>query len=306
MPLFDLSGVLNIQKSYLDTVLQGNVSSNEDVQRQMTAMQGNLNSLYTSLLSANLSTSAALDHQSDMINIVTNENDRLIAKQNAVNDALNSKKRMIALNDSYRKQQQQYVYILIILTIAGLIYIAASTYLPGTVGTIIAILDFTVAILLIGQIVYTIYSRDTLDFDKLYQGGRPAASDIGGNASTAKVGSILSLSAGGDVCVGPACCDARSVYDYTNNKCVPRCEQPKNLLLNGACTIATTDVHCRDNGVDPHKKMYGNLTAGNATCGPEQSPFMIGGFTTLAQSTSSYNGALPFSPDEYTQYSRVR
>ena len=268
-------------------------------------MQDKLDSLYTRLLSANLSTSAALDHQSDMINIVKNENDRLIAKQNAVNDALNSKKRMIALNDSYRKQQQQYVYILIILTIAGLIYIAASTYLPGTVGTIIAILDFTVAILLIGQIVYTIYSRDTLDFDKLYQGGRPAASDIGGNASTAKVGSILSLSAGGDVCVGPACCDATSVYDYTNNKCVDTCGTNK-VLFNGVCTTTTSTGYCSTNGGDTNKNMYGNLTAGNATCGPVQSPLMIGGFTTLAQSSSSYNGALPFSPDEYTQYSRVR
>jgi hypothetical protein len=167
----------------------------------------------------------------DVSGIVTNENARLVAKEDNINQAYENQKRMILLNQSYGQRMQQYTFISIVLVITFAI-IGLLLYLQKEFPAIPSNVYDVIMILLIGGVgiyVYNLYNsilaRDKLDFsklspdspniisaDELQKMKDKAVAD--GKISSAIVDPSLS-----GTCVGQACCPTGKTYDTTTNKC---------------------------------------------------------------------------------------
>ena len=89
--------------------------------------------LYNGLNSTTLNTNDVLIKQTEMINIVNNEQRRLNEKKQSVDNALEGQKRLITLNNSYRLRYADYTKMIIIITILLSIFILVSLakkYIP--------------------------------------------------------------------------------------------------------------------------------------------------------------------------------
>ena len=121
MSYTDLSGVFYVQQQYLTDLSA--LSAGTDVSNDVSTVQSQLNDAYGKYGAANISSTAVLDHQSQMNTIIQAENDRLNEKKKNVDDALFAQQRVIAFNDSYRKKYRSQIDILIIVVIALLLYL---------------------------------------------------------------------------------------------------------------------------------------------------------------------------------------
>jgi hypothetical protein len=93
--------------------------------------------LYNGLNSTTLNTNDVLIKQTEMINIVNNEQRRLNEKKQSVDNALEGQKRLITLNNSYRLRYAEYTKMIIIITILLSIFILVSLakkYIPFLVN----------------------------------------------------------------------------------------------------------------------------------------------------------------------------
>ena len=118
----DLSGLFFIQQQYLAdlSALSGGGTS---VAGYLTDLASKLNTTYNNFPIASASANYTLDHQSDMKNIIDEENRRLLEKQQSVDNAIFGQKRMADFNNSYT---QKYLYqskIIIAIIIAVLLYL---------------------------------------------------------------------------------------------------------------------------------------------------------------------------------------
>jgi len=227
VPFFDLSGAFQAQKNYVKN-LPNRPDTDTTVKTSLTNVQTNLDNLYSDFLQASGTSSAVLDHQTQMDNIVTTEYDRLVKKKALVDDAVEGQKRMVKLNDSYRKKYSYYVKI-ILLVIGFLIIIIGinlfSKAFPAIPSYVFDILYFFLVVTLIFTI-YFIYLdiiwRDNMNFDELTFNPPPTtdpAAIAAAQRQASKMGDLLgSINIVG--CVGNNCCDpATSIWDSGNSVC---------------------------------------------------------------------------------------
>jgi hypothetical protein len=221
----DLSGLFFIQQQYLSdlSALSGGGTS---VAGYLTDLASNLNSAYNNFPIASASANYTLDHQSDMKNIVDEEQKRLLAKQQSVDNAIFGQNRMADFNNSYT---QKYLYqskIIIAIIIAVLLYLVLlilnrAISLPSALINIIFIVIFLVTTIYIITITYEINRRYNMDFNKLKLNPPPIknTSTIGGNTQS----SSLSFSLGNlGVCIGESCCNDGTglmSWDSKTNTC---------------------------------------------------------------------------------------
>ena len=167
-----------------------------------------------------------LDHQQNMTRILSNEQHRLQMKKTNIDAAFDGKKRMIYLNESYRKRHAAYTKITITIVVALLLYVGIYwlnqmfPVLPSSVVDILTILIFSIAIIYIAITYNRILLRDRMNFDEL---DLPPPPDKG-NADVA--GTHVNYDGNGwydgistSICMNGACCADGTTW--TNGKCIP-------------------------------------------------------------------------------------
>lgn len=171
---------------------------------------------------------AVLAKQHAMQEIIKNENIRLNKKQESINDAITSKKRMIHLNNNFIERKTQYQKMLIAIIIGLAIYFilyVIDRYLP--IPDAIFFLILFITFIGIGIYCFNIYliiiNRDRMDFDKLYiippvtissTQSQDASNGQLSNGSMDLLGN-LNLS-----CLGSACCSSGTTWDISAQLCI--------------------------------------------------------------------------------------
>jgi hypothetical protein len=264
------TNTLELQKQYLSQLRTNDGSI--DPSTPVGTLSTNLDRLKTAYVTAGGSDSTILTKQSDVLELVNTENDRLNAKKTTIDQALDGQKRLISLNDSYRLKYTEYIKMLIIIIVALVIWailskLSAIGILPDALYAILLIILVTLAVLLCYYIYLDILSRNKMNFNEL---NIPPPKKLTpdeikqSQEAAAKSGNLLGT-INFDGCVGSECCSDGSKWDAGNSVCIG------NTLEFGRSTT-------------------------------------FSGFSTL---TVSYNNGeiLPpvsaNSPDEFTQYSRV-
>ena len=238
----DLNGLVTLQKEYLK-ILE-NKPNDPELTTKIAQLQTELESAYTSLETANVSSNNVLTHQEDVADIVDTEKDRLLIKKQSIDNALVGKKRAIELNDSYQKKQAEYNKIkfawVIALAISVILVISKKTFvfLPSF------IFDLFTILVLLGASIYTISilvevsRREKINFNKLDLPD-PAARTAAELQAAAKA---ASKEEGGDLlggmnlygCVGSYCCSPGTKWDNDITKCVHDDEYDPNKIQDEA------------------------------------------------------------------------
>jgi hypothetical protein len=186
-----------------------------------------INSLYTGLSNANLP--GVYEHQQEIKEMIQAESDRLDTKKKHVDNALDSQKRLISLNESARERYSAYTQIIVTIVVTLLIVVAllflgkAFPFIPSFLIDILIALTVLVGGF-IGYFMYVaIRQRNNIDYSRL-QIDPPVTmtpAQIQENANKqAKLGDLLgSINVGG--CIGAACCDVGTHWDEGNSICKP-------------------------------------------------------------------------------------
>ena len=287
---FDLSGLLYIQKSVVDNSGYGGVG----VGAQYSSIQSQLNSINNAYATYRSNTQGLLSQQNILNGILDKENTRLTDKKRLVDDELAGRKRIVDLNESYRKKQAQYVYIIIVLILALLLYIMIvkiKTFIPVVPDSVIDLLTFflgALTCLYLYVLFKDIYSRDNMNYDQLNLAAPITATDeetLQKRRSAALKGDLLGSVANPNTCVGESCCvNGHTVYEPGIGKCIGICGD--GLFYD------TSNNEC--SGYDENYKVCGKaIILKDQTCFIEKA-----GFTTL-------ESANPYEPSEYVNYSKI-
>ena len=183
--------------------------------------------LATDLSNSNIG-SAVLAKQYDMQKIVIDENTRLNKKQESINDAITSKKRMIQLNNNFIERKAQYQKMLIAIIIGLAIYFVLyviDRYLP--IPDAIFFLILIITFIGIGIYCFNIYliiiNRDQMDFNKLNIAPPVTISSTQSqDASNAQLsnGNMDLLGSLQLSCLGSSCCSAQTKWDVSAQLCI--------------------------------------------------------------------------------------
>jgi uncharacterized membrane protein (DUF485 family) len=271
-----------------------------------------------------------IGRESEIKTITDRELSRLNAKKIEVDDAYNTNKRFVDLNDSYRKKQSQYNYLMFVV-ISFFVVMIIMMQIQKAVPAIGGLLTFIIVILGIVvfgyglYIIYDIYRRDPNDFEKINYAPPPGVDEVvidpaTGKASTVSKGLInpetgkkydpstsASMSRKTGLSAGQDACFKDQNYDYYSGKCLPQCatnakfrnmtgyidSNTKKLDYKQIDTIASThNDYCIDVCPATTKTCGKFCIPKEYTCGAASESF-----TTLGNSVS------PNSPNEFSNYS---
>ena len=301
---FDLSGILYVQREQVGNLAISGIGGNS-----INNIQDYLNGLNRTYNSKVYSSQGLLTGQTTLNKILTTENNRLADKKDKIDDEIAGRKRIVDLNESYRKKQAQYVYIIIILIFALLLYIMIikiKTFIPLIPDYVIDLLTFflgALTCLYLYVLVKDIYSRDNMNYDQLKLSAPSTVTDeetLQKQKSAALVGDLIGSVANPNTCVGESCCVANvTKFEPGIGKCIKICPDSTgtaNTLYDtssNSCKSATIDI-------SNYKR------CGNAIIPKGQ--ICLEGFTTLGSSSYSYTNsytANPYSPSEFVNYSTI-
>ena len=116
--LFDLKTFIELQKQYsndLAGIASSSTSSNEADTRAINELGTKLSELDNALNESNVDTNKLLLQQQVVNNILKTEDDRLDHKRANIDNAIDGQKRLMQLNDSYRKRYSAYIRLLLIV-----------------------------------------------------------------------------------------------------------------------------------------------------------------------------------------------
>jgi len=224
MSYTDLSGLFQIQKNYLT----GINTNDPDLANKVKTIQQNLDNLNKSFASANISSSNILERQADISNIIQTELGRLNMKKQNIDAALDGKKRIVLLNESYRQRYIQYtkMIIIIVLTIfAFLLIVFAGRYftiIPTVLINILCIIIIAIGLINCYIIYGVITSRDQLNFNELNLPSPVLLTPEQLAQQRKKQGQQGNLLDSIDLnyCIGNNCCSEGTVWDSSNGVCV--------------------------------------------------------------------------------------
>jgi hypothetical protein len=197
--------------TYLSTISAGNLRTSAGV----NYVNGNLDKILNG-------SNAALSQQYDMQDIVSNETQRLSAKQQQIDNALTGKNRMIALNENYREKYARYnwIMIVVVITLALLVFLIMIQryfiFIPS------AIIDLLIAVLLASSGVYIVWvvvdisNRDNMNFSELNLTAPP----LDGNAITGNAILNTGMNLNLNTCLGSACCATMEDWNPEIGQCV--------------------------------------------------------------------------------------
>jgi hypothetical protein len=220
---FDLPGLINIQSNYLTDLSKNYYNNAIDVAVDVNPLQKNLIDVSNSYALADQSSTAILTDQSNVMQIINSEQDRLNQKQELIKQMEQENKRKVLLNDTYRKKKVQYSKIMIVIIIALLIIIAITFIskifpIPEGFLSFLYILDIAIALIVCFNLYTDITMRDYINYDEIYI--PPPTIDGSGNVigNNKDVPSLWSSMQFG--CYEAACCADGTVYDDKLKMCV--------------------------------------------------------------------------------------
>lgn len=146
----------------------------------------------------------ALTKQTNIMDMVKSENQRLTNKKNTIDQAVENQKRIIYFNDNSRKVSSAWLRIIITITIAlGALFlirvISHHGFLPDMLFNVLAVAIISICILVVFNYYKGIRARDNYNFDELRL-NRPQMSDP--NKDSTPSSSISPAS----TCIGSQCC----------------------------------------------------------------------------------------------------
>jgi len=221
-PNIDLNGALNIQKDYL-------VNLKGQSQDPLSApiidnIQKNLQSLYGDYTNSNKTTDGILTQQSNVLNIVNMENQRLQDKKDSVDKILTGKKRAADLNNSARLRQNAYTNLLIIFIITlglfiGIIILSRTfPFIPQSIFDILSIIVISIGIFTGMYLFLDIQTRSKINYDELDLPGINKPVEGNTVATSTDTGNLLDL-ININGCMGSDCCGPNTTWDEGNSRC---------------------------------------------------------------------------------------
>jgi len=171
----------------------------------------------------------------DITQIINNESARMSIQKQAVDAELETQKKVIQYNESYRRRFQVYTEIVVYVIIGLCIYLALIfmaqmlPFIPAFVFDIATAITFVVIAILSYKKWGIIAERSKLNFDELDLAPMPAPAtqtDIATATEKAvEAGDLLALAKIKGSCVGEECCDGiYTKWDSNTGKCVNKNE----------------------------------------------------------------------------------
>jgi uncharacterized protein YaaQ len=218
----DIATLVNIQSTYLKSLIAQDTTNSNAIRDLNTS----LNNTNTKL--AHGEGTAILTKYNTINKIIDDEKTRLDTKQTSIEDAANSKKRVIALNTNYMERTQIYTNMIIawvigIVTYFILTFIQNFLPIPDVIISTILIIVFSIIIIFCLNQYLLLTSRNKMDFNnievqppKIYSTDEKTQKSKDANMS----GNLFdSLNLG--ICNGPTCCGSDTTWDINSQSCVP-------------------------------------------------------------------------------------
>jgi hypothetical protein len=234
----NFSGYLDLQEQHLLDLGVGSKLTSGDAATAVDNISNKLNQAKTAYNEANLTSRSILTHQDDVTKLVLDEKTRLEEKKKSIDDALESQKRMIQLNESYRQRYRMYLKIVITILIVTVLFILIKVFsgrllfVPGPVWDLILIAIFSIAGFYVYFTIIDMRRRDQMNFNKLFF-TPPAPEDAKDQPSFTEVQkdgkeTLYDFITGANApCIGgggnglPDCCSAAGLTWSTDlNQCV--------------------------------------------------------------------------------------
>ena len=159
--------------------------------------------------------------------IFIKEKERLDAKAQEIATASTGQKRVIQLNESYRKRTAAYTKAVVAIVMALAVVVILKVVqgyipIPEVVLTLVYILLLSLSILYAAYVVLEVINRDKTNYDRLDVPPPviPTEYDNERNKNAAAgMGDLLGTLPG--MCIGDNCCAPGTVYDSDEGKCCP-------------------------------------------------------------------------------------
>jgi hypothetical protein len=222
---FDLSSIFKIQSDQVVDLSNSypDVDNASNIVSKVNDLQSQIKYLSSEYDYANSTSSAVLTQQKNMIDIVNTEKQRLLDKQDIINQAQAEQERKALLNTTYRKKYTQYskIVIVLILILVGVILITLAsryfTIFPESVYTFLMVCVISVGIIYIILLYSDLSWRDNINYDEIYI--PPPKLDASGNLIGAK-NSTPSMWGLFNTCNGSACCSPGTKWDANLRLCI--------------------------------------------------------------------------------------
>jgi len=220
----DLSSLLDIEKNYVQSI--GVVTPTAQSVKVQPIID-DLIATNTAFENANATTNDILDHQSEMQNILDNEQTRLSQKKQSIEDAITTQQRMIELNDSYQKRYAFFNKI-VIITIMVLILLLAVSFLskyfpivPDFIISALYVIIISIAIIIIVIYFRDFYNRTNMDFDKIIINNDSKNLSVASSPPTIStpMAGLYDFANQMNICIGPQCCSNGTMWDSKNAIC---------------------------------------------------------------------------------------
>lgn len=269
-------------------------------------IQSGLNNLWTNANNSASIATSSLNHQADMQNIIDQENQRLQAKKQQIGSAVANTQRTIALNESYRKRQVQFIYILLLLILGLLIYLFLRNiemffpFIPSFIVDFLTILAMSIIFIYIAFLLRDISLRSNTNFDELNL--PPPVINTAENAEAQRnaamnIGDVLGAIGYGNSCIGESCCDTTvSEWNMGTMKCVKKCTNADEAAYKGTCYKSGASITDGSSTLTTGTDL---VMCGKAWIPQGQRCFVSENFEPMT------NGPQPHAASEVNLYSRV-
>jgi hypothetical protein len=172
----------------------------------ITNMNNQLSNIYTNLTGLQGSQINALTKQTNVMEIVEKENERLSSKEHTIDQAVENQNRIIYFNDNSRKITAAYLKILITITITlGMIFLVRVIYfhfgssLPDMLFNVLMVVIISLGLIVCYNFYNTIRLRTIYDFDELNLAAPPTSDPTATTSPDSDFGSLVG-------CIGSQCC----------------------------------------------------------------------------------------------------
>lgn len=233
----DLSGLLYIQKDYLYD-LSAIATNEQPVGGYIQDLQSHLGRLYNDFSVASITSQNVVNNQAKINSIVQTEEARLLAKKQEIDSRMDSQNRLIELNDSYRKKQEAYLYIIFVI-ICSLILVIICLKLrqiipyPMIAEVFIVLIVFFTCIHVITKL-WEIFARDRMNYDNIL-----LSPPIEADKAKIPTDTETDLSFGGLPCTQQTCCAENTTWNPNTLKCDVKCDKDGKLLNDGGICITS-------------------------------------------------------------------
>lgn len=248
---FDLSGVFQVQQNYLTDLSNSypNVNNGPVLAKYMLDLQNKISDVTQSYKDANTSADNVLTEQNQMIDIVETEQNRLLKKQAAIEQAEMEERRKVLLTDSNRLRNAEWTKIIFVLILCIVIHIllifiyktffSADEAQSDAMFTLFALLhigNFAFWTIVAFYLYVNIQTRSQINFNQL---DLPPPNTSGTSAPA--IQNYNNLFADLGMCIADTCCGPQTTYNSTLKQCVNMNNTP-NTATSGTPATEGFDV----------------------------------------------------------------